>query len=86
MPTSVTPCFKLSCFRAAKWRLRGSLRRKRAVAHAPQTKEADVASMSNDELKEQLRLILGEPELDEGELQQYDGVRCAASFESCRRA
>jgi hypothetical protein len=53
------------------------------VVQAARTAHADVASMSNEELKDQLRFILGEPELDEGELMQYEGVRCAVPFKFC---
>ena len=38
-----------------------------------------MADMSNQQLKDELRFILGEPELVEGELMQYDGIRCAAA-------
>lgn len=75
---------------AAKGPLRASLRSQRVVvAHAAETEErADVADMSNEELKDQLRFIIGEPELEEGEYLQYDGTRCvpdAAHIHRCMK-
>lgn len=55
---------------------------------AAETQEVTVSDMSNDQLKDELRFILGEPDLEEGELIQYDGVRCArcscCSLKTCQ--
>lgn len=82
MPTLSAHCSNSNCLFAGKCGLRRRVRGQRAVAHAAETQESDVAKLSNEQLKDELRKILGEPELDEGELKQYDGVRCATSLVS----